>query len=299
MDVLFVTFLSTLRLADPHQEGNLTIYPVIRDDADHERRYATLDEAMQKGAVKVSETGGGEVPTLQLKNESKEPLFVMTGDLLQGAKQDRISAHDVLLDPATKTAALSVYCVEQGRWHGSSSSFGSGMSTATKSVRKAAALKESQGQIWEHVAAKSAAAHVHSPTGTFSAVVDSPAVKKGVERYTKALIALASETENMVGFVAVIDGQVASADVFANRPLFLAVWPKLLRSAAIDAATEKAHGGGSSADAFLKTAAAAKLEQLKNPGRGSEYKVKGDNGLGGSVLFSNDGALVHGALFAK
>src|SRR5262245_50344859 len=106
------------RLGEPLSFANLKIYPILADGADATQRYDTLDFAMTKGTAQVSEVGSGEVPTLSLANKGKAPLFIMTGDIVKGAKQDRISAHDVLLDESKQRIPLSVYCVEQGRWAG-------------------------------------------------------------------------------------------------------------------------------------------------------------------------------------
>ncbi|MCC6807765.1 MAG: hypothetical protein IT381_10095 [Deltaproteobacteria bacterium] len=278
--------------------GNLTIYPILSSSADPERRYVSLDDAMGKNSVRVSEVGGGDVPTLHLVNKSKDPLFIMTGELLAGAKQDRISAHDVLLDPTLKNVALSVYCVEAGRWRGNSNRFAAGYGTATKGVRRSAALKAPQGEIWQHVAAKSAAAKVYSPTGTLRAVMEDGDVRQSTERYLAALLSLAADNEVMIGFVATIDGEVSSADVFTNRPLFTALWPKLLRTVAIDAATPTRGNRKSElgAEAFLAAGIAGRMRALPNPGLGKEYKIEGE--ISGSMLVA-DGTLVHLALFSK
>jgi len=43
---------------------------------------------------------------------------------------------------------------------------------------------------------------------------------------------------DVIGYVFAINGHVNSADVYASRPLFMKLWPKLLRASAVEAIAE-------------------------------------------------------------
>ena len=47
----------------------------------------TLDEALGNGSVKVVETG--EVNELKIENTGGEPVFIQSGDIVKGGRQDR------------------------------------------------------------------------------------------------------------------------------------------------------------------------------------------------------------------
>src|SRR5262245_53696470 len=53
--------------------------------------YATLDEAMGRHEIEVTEVSeGGSVPTLRVHNKSDSRVFLMAGEHLVGAKQNRV-----------------------------------------------------------------------------------------------------------------------------------------------------------------------------------------------------------------
>jgi len=74
----------------------------------------TLQEALAKGTVEVSETG--TVRELQIENRGDEPVFVQFGDLVKGGRQDRVLTVSMVLPPKSGKLPIGAYCVEQGRW---------------------------------------------------------------------------------------------------------------------------------------------------------------------------------------
>lgn len=74
----------------------------------------TLQEALAKGSVEVSETG--TVQELRIENKGDEPVFVQFGDIVKGGRQDRVLTVSLLLQPKSGPVPISAYCVEQGRW---------------------------------------------------------------------------------------------------------------------------------------------------------------------------------------
>ncbi len=57
-----------------------------------------------------------DIPTtLSISNNSNKQIYLMAGDLIQGGKQDRVIAKDVILQAGAENIDLSVFCVEQHR----------------------------------------------------------------------------------------------------------------------------------------------------------------------------------------
>jgi hypothetical protein len=101
------------RLSGPHVHGNLAIYFVHGKSAPGPVPL-TLQEAVAKGSVRVHETGN--VNELQIENLSSQEVFVQSGDIVKGGKQDRVLMVSLVLPPKSGRIPIASFCVEQGRW---------------------------------------------------------------------------------------------------------------------------------------------------------------------------------------
>ena len=285
----------------PRVHKNLAVYPLTTPDVADTSRYKHLDSAVSDKSVKITEWGSGTVPNLKVTNRSNAKVFVMAGEIMTGAKQDRMSAHDVLMRPWSGPIKLPVYCVEQGRWVMQSKQFAAGRTAGTKQLRKSAVAKSSQGKIWSDVAKKSAESGVRSSTGTMQAVYNNVELRRRIGAYQQAFADLPNKTRNMVGFVVAVRGQIDSADLFANPPLLQGLWTKLIKAAATDAVTTQRAAQPLPSAAEVQTFVGMGLEgttkKVNNPGLGKEYLIQGDGGLTGSTLI-HQARVVHLALFA-
>ena len=124
----------------PITHGNLTIFPVVSDRRHDTQMFITLDEGLRSGQVVVSEAGqvqglvrrgplpphrdGAQVNRLVLVNNSERPLLLLAGEIVTGGKQDRVVGKDRIVAPNSDPVDLSVFCVEPGRWTGTSTQFG-------------------------------------------------------------------------------------------------------------------------------------------------------------------------------
>jgi hypothetical protein len=77
----------------------------------------------------------------------------------------------------------------------------------------------------------------------------SPPVEEAVSAYTKALASVAQGSTDVVGYAFVVNGEVQSADVYASSELFRPMWPKLLKSSAVEALRLGHQGNGSPGNA--------------------------------------------------
>lgn len=85
--------------------------------------YISVGKAAETGKVKITEIDeGGRVGTILVQNDSDDCIFIAEGDLLQGAKQNRVVIASVFVTPRSKFH-LPVNCVEQGRWRHRSRGF--------------------------------------------------------------------------------------------------------------------------------------------------------------------------------
>ncbi len=294
---------SVIMIEAPRKFQSMMIYPITMERVKDLTHYASLDEALEKKYLRITEWGSGQVPQLKAEKSGQEKLFIMTGEIITGAKQDRMSAHDILLPVKREAVSLPVYCVEQGRWVRQSNTFKAGKTAVTKKLRKSAVKKSSQGKIWNDVAKKSKKSGVNSSTGTMQAVYNDPKIKQSIKKYVDAFKDLPDKTTNMVGYISVINKQIESVDVFVNPGLFKSLWEKLLRAAAVDAITVTG-GENKSLPAlkdiqnFIVQGMTGEFRKIDNPGAGEEFLIECENGISGGALF-NDDKVIHLTLFSS
>ena len=271
---------------DPITHGNLTVWPVVSSDVHDTSRFLTLDEGLRSGEVVVSEAGqispmirrrgvpipsprGAEVNRLVLINNSKRPLLLLAGEIVTGGKQDRVVGADRIVPPESDPVDLSVFCVEPGRWTGSSENFGAlSMQFAQPSVRANAMANKDQRLVWDSVnhananmradvtasaAAVGGGVELAAPmpaTTSYAKMMQNDVVTKRVDEMAKpiqdsysGMLAHLKE-KNAVGVVVAVDGRIIWADLFASPTLLERYWPKLVRSYAAEAITMRASSRG-------------------------------------------------------
>lgn len=276
------------RLLDPVAYENITIFPVVSATSQDTSPFLTLDEGLSSGEVIVSEQGatglarsrdgrpiavpqqynsGANVNQLVLINRSKRPLLLLAGELVSGGKQDRIIGKDRIVPVGSEPLPLDVFCVEHGRWTGTSAQFGAAKTIVHPSVREQAAVGQNQNEVWDAVRSGTLAIPAAPPAGvaggysgarisprevenaiataaptqSYEKIYASSRVGASVDefvaelqrRFNRATAGL--KGERVVGVVVAYGGDVAWSDIFASGDLFEHYWSKLLRSYAVEA----------------------------------------------------------------
>ena len=102
------------RLSGPYTHDNLAIYLIHREGSDGGTVPLTLEEAMEQGVVRVTETGN--VQELVVRNMGGRGIFIQSGDIVKGGKQDRVLVVSMILPPRSGGISIGAFCVERGRW---------------------------------------------------------------------------------------------------------------------------------------------------------------------------------------
>ncbi|MEX2287572.1 MAG: DUF6569 family protein [Planctomycetaceae bacterium] len=112
-----------------------------------------------------------------------------------------------------------------------------------KGARLAVQDSAEQGKVWEEVekTVKNVSPYLETlslvvDTGSFTSNFVGGDVVKRLDPYLKELGGPVAERDNIVGVVVAINGKIEAVDVFQSTPLFRKLWPKLLKSYALDAA---------------------------------------------------------------
>jgi hypothetical protein len=302
----------------PIRHGNLTIFPVVSTRSHDTGQFLTLDEGLRSGEVIVTEAGnvsplvrprhphpnwqeirsggGAEVNRLVLVNNSKKPLLLLAGEIVTGGKQDRIIGKDRLVPAESDPIDLGVFCVEPGRWVGSSAKFhGAGEmgGIVQPSVRSKAMAAQDQRQVWDEVGRARSATALAVPsasqtvevTSSYAGVMQNEEVQKKldsvaapVERDYQSVIGQLRD-KNAVGVVVAVNGEVIWSDVFASTKLLEKYWPKLVRSYAAESIVQQAKSDSvdvKSAQAFLDRLQGRREVVENEPGLYRHTEVSGD-----------------------
>jgi hypothetical protein len=231
---------------------NLAIYPLAAGDQFRKEtggtvKYTTLEEALSKKKVKITEnSSGGEVNRLFIENISKDTIFIMAGEVVKGGKQDRVIGDDMVLYPGTGKVDLSVFCVEHNRWgYRSDRNFDNYHSVSSNSVRKKAAVDKNQGEVWSEVDKVTEKQNAKTSTGTYAAIDQSESYKNDLNEYMDHFLKSLDKIDHCIGFVGVSGDKVIGCDIFADNELFRKQMKNLLNAYITEAIS---HGSPVKAD---------------------------------------------------
>lgn len=121
---------ATYKISGPFSSGNLSVYLIHGADQANAGQYVTLQEALQAKQVVVHETG--DVNELSIENKGNQLVFIQSGDIVKGGRQDRAVQFDLVLPPRSGKVPLTSFCVEQGRWSPRGKEVSTGFSSSTK-----------------------------------------------------------------------------------------------------------------------------------------------------------------------
>ena len=102
------------RLTGPYAHDNLAIYLIHREGQNDRPVPLTLGEAMEQELVEVIETG--DVQELVIRNLGEREVFIQSGDIVKGGKQDRVLIVSMIIPPNSGDIPVGAFCVERGRW---------------------------------------------------------------------------------------------------------------------------------------------------------------------------------------
>jgi hypothetical protein len=306
MNVIINT-ISHIKIGTPATFHNLTLFP-LTDGKGMAVDYLTLDEALAKKSAHVTEVSeGGSVPELKFINEAGQPVFLLDGEELIGAKQNRVLNLSILV-PAGKTLIIPVTCVERGRWHHRSREFSSAarahyaegrarkMSQVSFSMKSRGQRHSDQGAVWSELDDKFGRLAASSPTSAMSDIFEQYTAK--LEDYVSPF----APSEDQVGMMCAIDGRIVGFDLFDCADTLRKLFPKLIRSYALDALdaslakrTEARAPSAEDAAEFLNVVARAKLETFPAIGEGEDLRLS-SGGLTGAALAKQE-RVVHLSAF--
>ena len=291
-DNVIDNYLGKLTVGDAIEYKNLKIFPLELKSAISTRNFTTLDEATDKGWIKIRESGDGEVNFVEVRNNGGDMIFLMTGEMITGAKQDRMLKQDVLVPAHSEWIRVPVFCVEHGRWVSVSPEFKSGNLVVPNAIRSEAKVSESQSDVWAGIARSQDELGVASGSGTVRANYEDEEVCAKIAEYEKHFESMPKISKTTVGVVVTTGNRVICFDLFANNQLIGKIWKKLVKSYAMDAI----RGEISSVDhgdieGFIETLENGRMTSTGTAGLGRLFDITTDHGKGTALVYET--AVVH------
>ena len=259
------------RVSEALVHENLAIY-FIHGQSAPGKVPLTLEEAMAGGTVRVRETSN--VNELEIENLGDVEVFVQSGDIVKGGKQDRTLMISLLLPPKSGAIPIASFCVEQGRWTARGREEARNFSTAAASLpsrelklaMKApvptaqptgdpaiagpamqAETGTRQQRVWDGVRntqarlSGSLGAQVRSAQSASSLqlTLENEKLVDAQKGYINALKSAGERDDDIIGFVFAVNGEINSADAYPSNGLFRKMWSKLLTASVIEAIGQK------------------------------------------------------------
>jgi len=311
MDPIFKNYVVSFQLGRGRRHKNMAVFPIITS-LDGGPDYMTLKEALEKSVIAITEVSeSGSVPNLKVSNKAGIPVLLLDGEELAGAKQNRVLNTTILVKEGTEVV-IPVSCTERGRWTYDSREFhesGNLMAPKMRTMNRqavAASLASSrqfrsdQGAVWEGIDAMAVDAEARSRTSAMKDVFE--AKKTDLDAYMKAFDC---ETHQR-GLLVLIGDEVVGFDFVSREKAFAALFPKLIKSYAMEAWLESRKPGAKidarngedtpKAKAFLLSVEGCEQKMYDSVGLGRDVRFNG-TGVVGSALMVED-KLIHMAIFA-
>jgi len=288
----------------PRTFGGLTVYS-LTGISGAAPKYQVLDEAIAAGTARVTEIGeGGSVPELAFHNDGDRPVLVLDGEELAGAKQNRV-VNLTLLAPAKQKIVIPVSCVEAGRWASMSEEFtstaqvmysrarGQKYAQVSRAMAAGAGRTSDQSRVWEDIGLKQRELCSNSPTARMTDTFEENQGR--LDDYVRNLPCV----EGQVGAVFALTGRLSCVELFDSAETLKTMWPKLVRSWALDAlpVADQPHEVQPVADAqaLLEEIANAQASKHEALGLGTDLRFEGARLNGGALI--HEKKLVHLCVF--
>ena len=242
--VKFRELLGTLTIGEPSHHHNLTFFPLLWPET-HEPSYTLLSTAIEAGEAVVEEVNeSGSVPNLAVTNKCKRPLLIPEGEILMGAKQNRVINVTVLVAAGVKFV-LPVSCVEAGRWRYKSRHFESKFcappSLRNKKLKavhrnrsESGIAASDQGEVWDEVQACLSGVAAQSETASLTDAFD--AAEETLKEHCKRLVL----PEGAAGVLVGRNDRIIGMDLFDSPTTLKTLWDRLSDAYFFDALRDPA-----------------------------------------------------------
>jgi len=185
-----------------------------------------FSQALKQGLITVQERGSSSVENvhwLSLYNNSDKNIYVSSGEVVAGGRQDRMVARDTIIAARSGRADLAVMCVEEERWSEKDKKF-MYQQMANTHLRKTLDLGKNQVLIWKEISNQLEAGKVKNKTLAYlSRQQDKNYTAQQMEYWNffqKKFYRQVRSDSNIVGMVCMTSDKIIGSDIFVGTNLF-------------------------------------------------------------------------------
>ncbi|WP_205509378.1 ARPP-1 family domain-containing protein [Longitalea arenae] len=182
----------------------------------------SLSQGLANGSVVVSERGSAateNVHWLRINNNGTESVYIGSGEIILGGRQDRMVSKDTILPPSRKDQYIPVMCVEEGRWSNKEKKF-QYSNYADPSLRKVLDKSKNQVLVWKEIASQLDKSSVKSPTLAYLAHRSEKKYTPEQDEYLRYFTNAFKTDSSIMGFVCMSGDKVIGCDIYAGSNLF-------------------------------------------------------------------------------
>lgn len=245
----------------------------------------------------------GDVPNLAVTNRGDRPILITEGEILVGAKQNRVVNITVLV-AASRRFAIPVSCVEQGRWEQRGqrvqAEYAAPPSLRSKKLQavqrnrnRGDQPRSDQAQVWADVDACLASMGVESETASLTdAYVEAEEeLLKWRDRFPLS--------EDASGLIVTRGGRIVGMDLFDSAATFGHLKDRLLDAYLLDSLQDgqPSRNTGLEPRQFLGRVATSVRPRSPTLGEGIELEIEGAGLVGSALLYEDQ--ICHLAAFSE
>ncbi len=191
----------------------------------------SFSQGIRQGTVVLSERGTAStenVHWLRINNNSGKPVFIASGEVIMGGRQDRMVTMDTVLLSSSKDQYIPVMCVEEDRWSEKEKKFAY-HHYANPRLRKLLDQSKNQVLIWKEIYAQLESSSTKSASLAYLAQrQDKRIIGQQTDYFNYFDKQLRKNDSTIVGFVCMSGDRVIGCDIFAGTHLFYASLESLL-----------------------------------------------------------------------
>jgi len=303
------TLVSTVVTHDARQlTQHVSMLPITStlEDAAKSDVYVLLN-AIGRDGFEISEVSDhGSVNHLLVKNFLGKAVFVLAGEAVVGAKQNRTFNVSMLLPPGQETV-VTVTCIESGRWsaHANDVRAAKGMmpsSTRRTMMDDVGRRMEEPGQelaadqmsVWSQISNRLVRMRMRTRTQDMNELLE----HKDLTESTREIPA---PLQDQIGAVFLVDDAVVGLELFRTSDLFAASMRRLTMGYGLDAMTGNSSARTSWNDETIESVLLlinrCKFLTKDSPGLGSEVHVTAESFVGHGLAVGD--SIVHFAAMPR